>query len=581
MTFYCSGSFIRLFGQVEIQMQDLVSASLSDSENRLICCAESNEWFEPLSGEKDSPIRATLIRDLVANDDRRGRRWSRPDNPRPLLIRGALISGKLDLRGMVLNRTLWFEHCRFEDLVHISDCEVRTLSFKGSRLHKGLRARRTRVRGSLFLNSGFEARDKVNLKDIVIEGNLECTGGSFRVRSPEKHALVASNAQIGGNVNLNSKDHVFVSSGKVVMDGAKIAGDFECGGGVFHDGLRAQDLSCRCLFLNNGFIADGMVDLLGLRAQEQVTCRGGNFRYDGKKHSEEKWALRLRFAEIGSALLFSKTFADTEPYANATICGPLDLSQARCRIFRDSEDAWPPPGNLLLDGFSYERLHDCPTDWSTRSNWLRRQDIRDLHESFRPQPWTQAVNVLRDMGYDDDSRKLAIERNRAQIESRSTSRAQRVWQRFLGVTTGYGYRPQYALYWAFAFFLLGWFTFSHAYELGYMAPHNGGVVAYLATHPSEAVPPRYSEFNALVFATDTILPIIELGQNEAWEPTTKRAPDAPALPTDFSVNSICMWTLDYAFSAGLHRLIFWVEEIVGWVLVSLFIAGMSGMIKKE
>jgi len=35
------------------------------------------------------------------------------------------------------------------------------------------------------------------------------------------------------------------------------------------------------------------------------------------------------------------------------------------------------------------------------------------------------------------------------------------------------------------------------------------------------------------------------------------------------------------FDLGFHRFVYWVEEFLGWVLVSLFVAGMSGVMKKE
>jgi hypothetical protein len=33
--------------------------------------------------------------------------------------------------------------------------------------------------------------------------------------------------------------------------------------------------------------------------------------------------------------------------------------------------------------------------------------------------------------------------------------------------------------------------------------------------------------------------------------------------------------------AGGHRVFVWVNEVAGWILVSLFIAGMSGVMRKE
>jgi hypothetical protein len=38
---------------------------------------------------------------------------------------------------------------------------------------------------------------------------------------------------------------------------------------------------------------------------------------------------------------------------------------------------------------------------------------------------------------------------------------------------------------------------------------------------------------------------------------------------------------DAFFAQGWHRVLYWSEEFLGWVFVSLFIAGMSGIMKNE
>jgi hypothetical protein len=35
------------------------------------------------------------------------------------------------------------------------------------------------------------------------------------------------------------------------------------------------------------------------------------------------------------------------------------------------------------------------------------------------------------------------------------------------------------------------------------------------------------------------------------------------------------------FRCGVHRFVYWIEIVGGWIFVSLFIAGMSGIMKKE
>jgi len=344
----------------------------------------------------------------------------------PILVCGALIHGALDLRGMTIKRDIWLEKCAFDQQVQLSDSKTKTISLRGSHLAEGLRAKRATIKGSLFLTDGFVAEGEVNLEDVTIERNLDCGGGKFiyKKHKDDKFALMADNAKIGGDVRLNvlsSGDAIaadpnmnFVSRGGVHLTGVTVTGDFDCSGGSFCNGggvaIDAGGLSCRNLHLGGNFTAEGEVNFIGVRTKGQVTCNGGKFSNAGGD------ALVLRFADIGSILLFENANDANVKREPASIQGRLDLHHANCREFRDSKHAWPKKKKLLLDGFTYERFDDCPTNWKTRKEWLELQPkARD--GSLRQQPWTQAIKVLRDMGYERDSIELAICRERALAQS--------------------------------------------------------------------------------------------------------------------------------------------------------------------
>src|SRR5262249_13508363 len=156
--------------------------------------------------------------------------------------------------------------------------------------------------------------------------------------------------------------------------------------------------------------------------------------------------------------------------------------------------------------------------------------------------------------------------------------------------------------------LFGWLTFAAASNMGFMAPRDGSVVAYLAANPRADLPEHYTRFNAAVYAADAYLPVIELGQDLSWEPSLKQQGGVRPLAADESGwtctsrllrggNSIWQppkdlarscghpedpgwqWltgSLYWLFSHGFHRVVYWLDEIFGWVFISLFIAGMSG-----
>jgi hypothetical protein len=552
-----------------------------------------------------------------------------------LLVRGARITGCLNLRGVTLKRDIWFEKCAFDEIVQLSDSKTKTVSFLGSHLTKGLRAKRATIKGSLYLTDGFVAEGEVNLEDVTIERNLDCGGGRFiyKKHKDDKFALVADNARIGGDVRLNilsSGDAIatapnmnFVSRGGVHFTGAIVTGDFDCSGGSFCNSggvaVDAGGLSCRNLFLGTNFSAEGKVDFIGVRTKGQVTCNGGKFSNEGGD------ALVLRFAHIGSQLLFDNSCDGGAKREPACIQGTLDLSQATCVVYRDSLHSWPPQDKLLIDGFTYEYFHDCPTDWKTRRDWLKLQKPDSAHGTFHPQPWTQAIKVLRDAGSDLDSRQLAICRDielahhtrwTISVERGVWKRSRKIgslWDVFLHFAVGYGYKPWRAFYWSLAFFAFGWLTFATAANLGYMAPRESSVQTYLAGAPLADIPKRHlpaehPRFNAPLYALDVYLPIIELGPDKAWEPSDvqighrRNTNDGGwtqfirlVLGHDWTTTgvraekvNIGSGFFDYlakfaawAFSLGFHRLIYWVMQILGWIFVSLFITGMSGLMKKE
>lgn len=619
-------------------------------EERLVECSANGTFWEPdkLGGKEPdmNPANAATwnnrtfcadtIRRLAIGDPGPDKNNPWPKSDRPLLIKGARIRGELDLRGATVKRDIWLEHCAFDEMIQLSDSRTKTVSFLGSLLSKGLRARRAIIKGSLYLNNGFVAGDEVNLEDVTITGNLECAGGSFCNKSgaETRYALLADSAKIGGDVRLKRADDVsprkvFQASGEVHFVDAAIVGNFDCEGGHFHNegkvAIYANGLSCRNLFLRKNFSAEGTVNFQGVRTHGQVACLGGVFSNAGKV------ALNLRFADIGSALLFKKADDDPLDTPPASIRGHLDLSQAKCRIFRDSKKAWPSKGELLLDGFTYEHFHDCSTSWRTRRKWLQRQKTDHLRHHFRPQPWTQAIKVLREMGCDSDSRELAICREVARARSkpwmisfgqRNNKRSIHIgsfWDEFLRLAVGYGYKPWRALYWSAGIILFSWLVFALAGNLGYMAPREGSVVTFLADPKNDptktALPEHYTEFNALIYAVDVYLPVIELRQNLAWEPgsvqhgslrelapdegwfdCTKRLvlgrnmnwkpvpagnrPSCGSTADSGWLGSLAAWPV-FAFRHGFHRLVYWLEEILGWIFITLLLAGMSGIMKKE
>jgi hypothetical protein len=562
--------------------------ALTPQEQRLVDCAARGEWWLPewIGGEiqldldpayaygwrDNRTIRANVIRCLAAGEPWPGIEKPWPVHRKGLRVSSARISGALDLEGATLNRALWLNSCGFDEQANLRDAETQTVSFQGSHMPNGLDVVRAVVKGHLHLRNGFSAKGGVDLAGARIERDFDCGKGHFE--NIAGAALGANGLTVGANVFML---HGFNAKGEVDLIGAKIEGYLICDGSRFENvggwALNADSIAVgRHAFLRSGFSAKGEVNLYNAVIKGSLHCESASFSNPAGN------ALNLALAEIGAGLFFRRLKPAEANQQGLT--GRLVLEQAKCKTYSDDRRSWPEAGKLVLDGFTYERFHDCETDCKTRRDWLRLQESGHLSDSFRPQPWMQAVKVLHEMGHDDDARDLAVEREMARREGEKNP-ARKAWLTMLHATVGSGYKPWWALYWSLAFFLVGWLTFYSANELGYMAPRDGSVIAYLAANPGKPVPPRYTEFNSFLYAADAFLPVIELGQDQAWEPATVRDTKARPLPSDLSPHSKDIRGLAQAYAHGAHRVVYWAEEVLGWIFVSLFIAGMSGIMKKE
>lgn len=641
---------------------------LTPQEARLVQCATAGEWWTPESAEwtefdadpayaygwnQDRTIRAKLIRCLVTGDPWPGCKESWAVHSKGLMALGARIQGPLDLEGAILETTLWLHDCAFTGPIILMDAKCRTISLQRSHLPFGLSATRMQAKGAVNL-SAVMTQGEIHLTGARIEDQLVCDGGHFENASG---TAINGNAMIVG-ASVFFRDS-FIAKGQVNLLRAKIEGQLSCRGGRFENpGGRALNGSAMTvsadMFLSDGFSAAGEVRLVRARIDGQLSCEGGHFENPGncaldgdamavgtdlflRDGFSAKGKVDFTKATIGGGLqcidaTFDHETGDALNLALSNVGalilkrfralnGRVVLEQAKCRTYSDDSSARPAQGKLVLDGFAYERFHDC-TKYDDRLAWLRLQPDDHLKTSFRPQPWTQAIKVLRDMGHDDNARDLAIEREIARSASTEIGQTRRVWLWLQRYTTGFGYRPQYALVWSLAVFLTSWLVFATAANLGFMAPRDGSVVSYLAAHPGAKLPEHYTRFNAPIYAFDNYLPIIELGQDQAWEPSDvqsgyRRVTNDGwlvegvrlALGHDWSITSAAAnESLDpvlpvkpvavatsgdpglfdgladgeaWLFRHGFHRFVYWAAEILGWIFVSLYIAGMSGIMKED
>ncbi|HEY0106768.1 MAG TPA: hypothetical protein VGB91_11840 [Rhizomicrobium sp.] len=636
----------------------------------MIAHAADGEYWSAKSGSK---IDAAIIRCLLTGDTWPGEPAPWPVGAEGVRLFSTTIGGALTCENATLNHPLIALDCQFEKPIILDGATTRDVIFNRSHI-PSLSANNAAIHGNLWLGEQVTFDLGVSLLTATIDGSIDLSAATVRA-GEDGLALSAAGATVRQAVILtDGRFH-----GSIDLTVARIDNGLEASGAkIFNKGgtaLKANGLVCNYVRIDEGFHAIGFVNFIGATLAVQLRCTGAIFEL-GDDSSERREVLSLHSADLGTYLQFGDTHGKEVCWLPALFLGTVDLGQAKCRAFNDAPECWPARETVILDGFTFERFDNCRTDWRSRRDWLLHQPAHHIgspppevislaprpwwttaaasvrgaagamlrlprsiahglwlaamwiigrpapppppNDSYlRPQPWTQTIKVLRDMGYDDDARELAMQREIMRASGASTRWHLKLWLRLLHATIGNGYKPQRALYWSMFFFLLGWLTFAAAANLGFMSPREGSVVVYLASHPGLKLPEHYTRFNAPVYALDNYLPIIELGQDQAWEPTDHRSghrrdthdpwyvegmrlllghdwsisgdprPSAPqakkplaAAPPDGVLEGTAGW-LVFFFSYGVHRFVYWTLELFGWLFVSLYIAGMSGIVKNE
>jgi len=243
-----------------------------------------------------------------------------------LQVRGAKISGQLNLEFVKFESLLYFTKSVFTEKIILRGAKVEEVKFDGSHVF-GIDADLIEVRGSLYLQHGFHSKGEVSIAEATIGGDFSCYKGHLSNTNKKGYALQAHNIKVKSHVFL--KD--FMAEGTVSLYGATIGGLLDCIKGHFSNqenkeghALNACNIEVKSnVFLSNDFKAEGRVSLSGSSIGGQLDCSQGHF---SNKQGYALWAdnievisnvfLRNGFNAKGRVSLFG-----------ASIGGKLDCSQ--------------------------------------------------------------------------------------------------------------------------------------------------------------------------------------------------------------------------------------------------------------
>ena len=305
--------------------------------------------------------------------------------------------------------------------------------------------------------------------------------------------------------------------------------------------------------------------------------------------------IRLPNARIGG---------DLETQKGIFSAAALVLENASSSSIVDDDQSWPGKGNLYLDGFLYGRISEkAPRDSQTRLKWLKLQP----EKPFMPQPYLHLAKVLKEAG--DDAGAVIVleemERNHRHQQDRTPTDRLTSW--VFDESIGYGYDPGRAIWMILGLSALGWILYRRSYLAGNIVPTDKD--AYESFKSEGRPPAHYLAFAPLVYSVENSLPLVKLGQADLWQPdpnpgpparqalwTTRLGPQTawPRLlrglqkvlvfvglqtPGDESKprSRLCRW----GTSPRVLRWFLWVQILLGWLLATLFVAGVTGIVHKE
>lgn len=512
-------------------------APFSEAEQKLIdeCSGPDRVVFgdgELPPEDNGAPrLRAGLLRFILLGGD-----GAPVLHDKGLRLRGAQITGQLDLQGCDCPRDITFSQCRLDAPLNLVNARMRGLHFSGAVL-AGFSADNAQLSGSVFLRDGTVSNGEISLAGARIAGDLQLCGAE--VYSPTQDALFAPALKVEGSVFLGNYPYsdgetALVTEGMLFLSSAHVAHDV--------------------------FVSNTAINLLedGL----------GSVMFGATEEHGRDMALSLARARIGGILYFQ---------SNQIPRGIVNLAGAEVARLTDEPVGPGAMYPIRLDGFQYRDFsRHADTTVKSRLAWLER---RPEDTPFTAQPYEQLAAVLARIGHREDARTVLMRKEQLlRAEDRRLQGGVAGVLAWLGdailrFTIGYGYRPVRAILMACVLIAaLGWF-YGQCWRAGDMTPNaapiltSGPWIAATQTHadnpgafwsqPGQAGQ-DWETFQPYAYAADLFIPLVSLGQEAGWAPSTSRSAWGRA-----------GWWLR------------WIAKAVGWVVTALGAAAITGVIRRD
>jgi len=459
-------------------------------------------------------------------------------------IVGAKFPEGLVLAPGNLDRVISLTECVFRGPFDLSDGHMgRSMILDGS-IFLEVRLRRAAFAGDVGMR-GVAVTGPLNMEGVVVDGSLEL---SDAILGGADQALILRGGKIGGQLRAAN---ISADRGTANMDSLSVGGNLSLRG----EG-DARKARCTVLWLASARIG-GQCDLSDADIAD-VNLNSAGIGNDLWMRNSNFETVRLRNARIGGDLAFEGPKVRSEP----SRLRKLDLEGARIEQALILGSVWygpinwPAEASMNLAGVSVRHLQDGFTDCADLgsecwSKWPRPVTFAgfDFHElltwdnemTARPATWwlarldgqeriipasyRQLAAAFSAAGYEDKAKAVSYAGGNRELRSAQGFSKASLWLQRIFI--GYGFRLWYSAFWALGLVLLG------AFLLRFSKQGKKNKMPY-----------------GIAYSFDMLLPIVKLRELH--------------------------YTVDLQ---GWVRYYFYVHKLMGYVLASFLIAGLSGLTK--
>ncbi len=484
----------------------------------------------PDSAEPDCTIRAELIRAVLMGEG--------PElHDKGLRLRGAWIEEEIDLQGSSLTKDVTLTNCRVKGGLNLVGGAMSGLFLSGTEIGT-ISADNARFDGSVYIRNGTTVRGEIVLAGARIAGDFQVC--DVHIHPPQQDAIFAPSLRVEGSVFLGNYPYAG-SSTSLIAEGTL----FFSSARIEHD----------CFVTNTAVSLNREANIVGI--------------FEATEEHGRDVALSLSRAQVGGIL-----------YLKDNQIGSGLVNLAGASVARLSDEPAGPGANypIRLDGFRYTDFsRHSEVDLKARLEWLER---RPEDTPFTAQPYEQLATVLLGIGHRKDAhtvlmRKEQMIRAEARSEMTSPGRLGLAWitDKLLKWVIGYGYRPGRAVVFGVVLIVAMGLFFTATWRAGDMTPNAAPIlvsqdwIAATESHPDNPAEfwsqpgqagQDWETFNGFAYAADLLIPIVALGQESAWAPSTSRSPLGQ-------------------IGWGLR----WLAKGIGWVVTALGAAAVTGVIRRE